>query len=162
MLVAWSVLLAFRLAAGLFVERQVLGHELDIGCGHRLAGGDGYGRGVTGGAEETYVAVQGEQILVRHFAQVVPGHGRAHGLACPGDPLGLAHLVQVEAQVDRIARAPRPLESHVGTGEPEVFRHLALVLHVAGRVTVIAAGYLRQVFAALDEERVLAGRGRRG
>jgi len=107
--------------------------------------------GLLGRSEIANEAVDVLEILRLHVVQREPGHGRTVLRALGhGHPLHFIHVLQHQAQVARIGRAPGAAPAQGIALEPVLLRHLAAALRVAGRMAVVAAGNLHQVATALD------------
>src|SRR5438105_440628 len=91
-------------------------------------------------AELLDIGVHGTQVFVAGLADAPPWHRRARlQVFHIGHPVALAHGVDVDAQVRRVCRAPRPTPAlRAAALQPVLLGHVAFALRVPGGVAVVA------------------------
>src|SRR6185437_6308122 len=101
------------------------------------------------------IAVQRAQVAIRHRVQRKVRHRRPRGqVARLVDPLLLGEGLHVQAQVDRVGRAPRPAPSERIAGEPVFLVHLAAGHREPRRMAVVATGDRHQIASTLVRRRL--------
>src|SRR5215831_11024364 len=134
----------------LLFRKRLLGRfgELHKRSDRRLVGRDVLRRRLAGWTEMLQVSVDRLDVAVCHSAKIEPWHRRAELATCEFNELVCRHVLYEEAHVRGICRTPRPAPAELVPGKPQLLVDFAGGSGIAGRVTVIAASDLHQIFPA--------------